>query len=229
MLLARDDRFRYVNMLSKLQNDYITGRHDVYPNSRIAAFALLNNWNGIYDRGFNMQFSGHDWTSFVQNTAKTGGIACWGCGKEGTLLLLCENETCIKKFKAKQARKGKAFMKSSKKGEQYFNVPNKDIMREDNFILDIYYEYDVRNEFHQSNNQASFKNDYRKTRVGDTMIFLDSQSTHSTFYVQRQVRNIYEAPRPLKMVTDAGTIVYTKQADLPDYGTVWFNKILLQI
>jgi hypothetical protein len=26
------------------------------------------------------------------------------------------------------------------------------------------------------------------------------------------------------MVTNAGTIVYTKQADLPDYGSVWFNK-----
>jgi hypothetical protein len=56
------------------------------------------------------------------------------------------------------------------------------------------------------------------------MILLDSQSTHSTFCVRRLVRNICEAPRPLKMVTNAGTIVYTKQADLPDYGTVWFNE-----
>jgi hypothetical protein len=131
--------------------------------------------------------------------------------------------TCIKKFKAKQARKGKAFMKPSKNGEQHFNVLSKGTKREEDFILDEYCGYDVGNEFHQSNNQISFNDDYRNTRVGDTMIFLDSQSTQSTFYVRRLVRNIREAPRPLKMVTNAGTIVYTKQADLPHYGTVWFN------
>jgi hypothetical protein len=216
MFLARADKFRYGNMLSKLQNDYITGRHDVYPNSRVAAFALLNNWNGTYDRGFSIQFKGHNETSFVQNVAKTGGIACWGCGKEGTLLLQCENETCIKKFKAKQARKGKTFTKPNENGEQHFNVPSKGIKREEDFILDEYCGYDIGNEFHQTNNRMSFNDDYRKTRVGDTMILLDSQSTHSTFYVRRLVRNIREAPRPLKMVTNAGTIVYTKQADLPD-------------
>jgi hypothetical protein len=54
MFLAWADKFRYCNMLSKLQNDYITGRHDVYPNSRVAAFSLLNNWNGTYGRGFKM-------------------------------------------------------------------------------------------------------------------------------------------------------------------------------
>jgi hypothetical protein len=80
-------------MLSKLQNDYITGRHDVYPNSRVAAFALLNNWNGTYNRDFNMQISDHNGTLFMQNAAKTGGIACWGCGKVGTLLSQCENKT----------------------------------------------------------------------------------------------------------------------------------------
>jgi hypothetical protein len=90
MFLAQADKFRYGNMLSKLQNDYITVRHDVYPNSRVAAFALLNNWNGTYDRGFSMQINGHNGDLFVQNPEKTGGIACWGYGKEGTLLLQCK-------------------------------------------------------------------------------------------------------------------------------------------
>jgi hypothetical protein len=44
-------------MLLELQNNYITGRHNVYPNNRVSAFALLNNWNGTYDRGFNVQLA----------------------------------------------------------------------------------------------------------------------------------------------------------------------------
>jgi hypothetical protein len=100
-----------------------------------------------------MQINRHNGTSFGRNAAKTGGIACWGCGKEGTLLLQCENKACIKKFKAKQARKGKAFMKPSENGEQYFNVSSKGTKREEDFILDKYCGYDVGNELHQSNNQ----------------------------------------------------------------------------
>jgi hypothetical protein len=110
-------------------------------------------------------------------------------------------------------------MKSIKKVST-FNVPSKGIKKEEDFILDKYCGYDKGNEFHQSDNQVTFNNNHRNTRVGDTMILMDSQSTHSTFCVQRLVRNICRAPRPLKMVTNAGTIVYTKQADLLDYGTV---------
>ena len=55
------------------------------------------------------------------------------------------------------------------------------------------------------------------------MILLDSQSTHSTFYVRRLVNNIRDAPRPLRMFTNGGEIIYKQQADLPDYGTVWLK------
>jgi hypothetical protein len=118
-------------MLSKLQNDYITGRYDVYSNNRVAAFALLRNWNGTYDRGFNMQISGHNGTLIVQNAKNNGGITCWGCGKVGTLLSQCENKASIKKFEAKHSRKGKTSIKSSEKGEQHFNVPRKGIKKEE--------------------------------------------------------------------------------------------------
>jgi hypothetical protein len=44
MFLNRVDRARYGAMLTKLHNDYVTGQRDIYPNDRISAFALINNW-----------------------------------------------------------------------------------------------------------------------------------------------------------------------------------------
>jgi hypothetical protein len=51
MFLARVDKNRHGQMMAKLQYDYVTGRHDVYPNIRVAAFALINNWNHVYEKG----------------------------------------------------------------------------------------------------------------------------------------------------------------------------------
>jgi hypothetical protein len=59
---------------------FIIGRCNVYLDSRISAFALLNNWNGTYERGFNMHINHHGGSSFIQYGAKSGGIACWGFG-----------------------------------------------------------------------------------------------------------------------------------------------------
>jgi hypothetical protein len=61
-------------------------------------------------------------------------------------------------------------------------------------------------------------------KVGNLLILLDSQSTHSTFYAAELVENIWNAVRPLRMTTNGGTITYNQQADLPNYGTVWLNS-----
>jgi hypothetical protein len=125
-------------------------------------------------------------------------------------------------------------VKATKKGEQHINVVgnNKyDVPKDDNnanvadtnFTTDKYFGYDVGNVFHQSENEIKLEEN-QENKIGDTLILLDSQSTHSTFYVRRLVQNIRDAPRPLKMMTNGGTILYTQQADLPGYGTVWFNE-----
>ena len=90
MFLNRIDRSRYGAMLVKLHNDYVTGRRDIYPNSRISAFALINNWHfetekPVYNSNLNR-------ASFIQDGTKSnGGIVCWGCGKEGVTLSQCVN------------------------------------------------------------------------------------------------------------------------------------------
>jgi hypothetical protein len=59
--------------------------------------------------------------------------------------------------------------------------------------------------------------------VGNSLILLDSQSTHSTFCAAELVKNIRNVVRPLRMTTNGGSLVYNQQADLPSYGTVWYN------
>jgi hypothetical protein len=132
MFLTRADRGRYGSMMAKLQNDYITGRKDVYPDTRIEAFLLLNNWNSTYDKGSINIGGGYNGSSFTQEGGKGSGIACWGCGKEGIVLSQCTNTACIKRYKIKQE---KMSVKATEKGEQHINVAgnNKyDVPKDDN-------------------------------------------------------------------------------------------------
>jgi hypothetical protein len=155
-------------------------------------------------------------------------ITCWGCGKEGVVLSQCVNDGCIKKFKAKQTKKPGLAVKRISDGEQHFNTYNElndTTMTDDGeFIIDEYCGYHVGNEFHQSGDESKMQTTLGGKKIGDTMILLDSQSTHSTFYARHLVNNIRDASRPLRMVTNGGEIIYKQQADLPDYGTVWFNE-----
>jgi hypothetical protein len=155
MFLTRANKVRYGGMLTKLQNDYITGRQDVYPDSQIAAFSLLNNWHCGYKRGLYMTGTTNNGTSFAQDGAKRSIIpSCWGCGKEGVMLSQCNNESCMKRFKAKQARKTELAVKTSGRGEQHFNAAKQAQVEQqeegDGFTIDEYYRYDVGHEFHQT-------------------------------------------------------------------------------
>jgi hypothetical protein len=58
-------------------------------------------------------------------------------------------------------------------------------------------------------NQSGMKN-----KIGDILILLDNESTHSRFYVRQLVSNICDAPCSIKMFTNGGSITYTKQTDL---------------
>jgi hypothetical protein len=98
------DCARYGAVLTKLHNDYVTGRHNVYPNDRVSTFALINNWQSGYKRA--LYNSSINEASFTQDgTRSSGGITFWGCGKDGVTLAQCPNANCVKKFKAKQERK----------------------------------------------------------------------------------------------------------------------------
>jgi hypothetical protein len=91
----------------------------------------------------------------------------------------------------------------------------------DNDLDKEYNGYYVRNDFHQQDDKILNSS---QGKVGDSLKLLDSQSTHSTFYSSKLVQNIRDAPKPLRMLTNAGTIIYNHQANLPNYGIVWFNQ-----
>jgi hypothetical protein len=135
----------------------------------------------------------------------------------------CTYDSCVKRYKAKQDRKLGSTEKTDVKGQQHLNAELKQNVKNDHIhdtADEEYCGYDTGNEFHQQGSNLTTN----QAKVGDALILLDSQSTHSTFYVRRLVCNIRKAPRPLKMSTNGGTITYTQQADLPNYDVVWFNE-----
>jgi hypothetical protein len=183
-------------------------------------YALMNNWNNTYERRAPSVPSQYG-SSFAQNGY--GPIACWECGMPGVVLAECKNEECIKKFQSKMSKRKAAAMT---KGEQHFNIKTEDLpvspslvdgqmeVSGDDFSLNNYIGYDSTGcQFTQSGK-----------KVGRKMILLGSQSTHSTFYVRELLEDIRMAPKPLKMLTNGGTIIYYQQGELPNYGTVWFNE-----
>jgi hypothetical protein len=203
MFLNRADKTRYGDMVIELHNDYVKGK-DSYPSTMRAAFTMLTNWRPKYESRPSAVQNG---SSFNQEAGKNGNIHCWGCGKEGIVMSECTNELCIKKWKAKQDRRSN----TTGAGQQHLNIGQNDV-----------FEFKETNEIIESEyNGFSF---HQGKRIGDTLILLDNQSTHSTFYEKDLVTNIREASHSMTMFTNGGSIVYHQIADLPGYGTVWFNS-----
>jgi hypothetical protein len=131
----------------------------------------------------------------------------------------CTNWNCVKTYKAKQVRKQSTY----DQGQQHLNMERTNEVdcntnQQDDSDKE-YCGYDVGADFHKGD--EGFNNDRKK--VGNLLILLDSQSTHRTFYATELLQNIRNAVRPFRMTTNGGTIVYNQQADLLNYGTVWFN------
>jgi hypothetical protein len=111
MFLLKSDKDRYGQMLAKIQNDHVSG-NGCYPQTRIAAFAMLNNWNITYERRvYNPVIASG--SSFAQ--ASGGGLSCWGCGEPGVILPHCKKPGCIKKYAAK-------LKKREEQGVQHVNI-----------------------------------------------------------------------------------------------------------
>ena len=55
-------------------------------------------------------------------------------------------------------------------------------------------------------------------------ILLDSGSTMSLFYDKSLVYDVRKSEHPVKLTTNAGSRIVTKQAMVPGFGRVWFDE-----
>jgi hypothetical protein len=224
--LLQSDKEWYGPMLATLENDNTRGRN-AYPDSRKAAFGFLNKWNTTYEKpyyiGTGCQYN-NTGSSFSQTTKKEG-IYCWGCGQEGVVISKCLSKACIKKCKEKNERKRAT---GSESGEQHLNTaigssndPPFEMCDDDMMDQGEYVGYNtnyIGQQFTQSKVEIRYK------EVEEISIFLDSQSTHSTFCSSKLLTNIRSVSSSLKMFSNGGEIIYKQRCELKSYGTVWFNE-----
>jgi hypothetical protein len=121
------DRTQYGAMLVKLHNDYVTGQHDIYPNDRISAFALINNRNLENKKStLNYNLNG---ASFTQDgTRLFRGIAFWGCRKEGVNLAQYTSTNGVKSTKQNRIE--------NSQGQQHLNMEMIDEMNRKTYLQD---------------------------------------------------------------------------------------------
>jgi hypothetical protein len=116
-------------------------------------------------------------------------------------------------------------------GEQHLNAATEGMSGElgneafYDFNINEYASYDYDGEQYMQSNGDEIE---ECTNVGHheknkNMILLDSQSTHSTFCTKKMLTNIRPASKELHMFSNGGDVVYKKQGDLKNYGTVWYN------
>jgi hypothetical protein len=145
-----------------------------------------------------------------------------GLWKVCITLAQCTKESCIQKYKAKQERKQAANETYLQHEQQHFNAKITTTVsstHNDEEADEDYYGYIAGASFHQD--EGIFHD--KQAKVDNTLILLDSQSNHITFYVKRLLKNIQVAEKPLRMPSNGGMITFIQQADLPNYGVVWFN------
>ena len=248
LFLLGSDKIRYGDMTVDLHNDFIKGNAGVFPATLQGAYSLMVNWRPSFNHRTVAPQLG---TSFTQEETKpksnTSTIACWGCGKEGIVQSDCNNPACVEKWKAKLSRKG-----MTAEGQQHLNVDDAegassfDFKDTNDFALDDYAGFS----FYQTNaghkekvptpiqepdtNSQDGKDDHwdeneghsfhQGRKVNEDIILLDNQSTHTTFYNRKLMKNIRPAPIPLRMLANGGDITYDQIGDVAGYGTGYYNK-----
>ena len=77
---------------------------------------------------------------------------------------------------------------------------------------------------HDLSAQECFAQPKRSTKKNNDEVLLDSGSTISIFKDKHLVENIRTAKNKLMLYTNAGKKIISKEADIPGYGSVFYDK-----
>ena len=231
LLMKNSDQRKYGTLLNGLTTQYSMG-HNQYPKDVATACDILSNHKfdnkPNKDKKWGKQKNDDDTASTLTTKSEASfaqaktlkDTACYCCGKKGHL-----SDKCPEKDKRKKEdwaiKKAMLYVQSESEKET------------DEQDDDDSSQASTRSSKNTSKNWAHLsirkesllnKGESWATGMKKNSIILDNGSTLSLFANPDMVENIRKSNTTLELATNAGISTSNQIADVPGYGTVWFDE-----
>ena len=230
LFLKNSDQNKYGSVVTGLTSQFSLG-NDQYPKDIATACDILSNHrfdktqknrsgnkrDGKKDDDTASTLTTRSESSFAQGKA-VKDMACFCCGKKGHTVPTCPEKATRKKEdwvvrKAMMHMQGESEKESEGKEEDDASRTSSKGTKGAPWAIGL---LNVRKDCLHGKMWAA--------GVKENSIILDNGSTLSLFANPKMVENIRESGTTLELATNAGTIMTNKIADVPGYGTVWYNE-----
>jgi hypothetical protein len=235
MLMKNRDQGKYGLLMTGLTTQYSMGVN-MYPENVVKAIDILTNHrsdkkepktnnNNQRNKNWNNDTASTITTQSSLNQEEAKNAQCYCCGKKGHYSNKCAEKG--KRPKDQWAVK-KAMMHAQAESEK-----ESDDKEDDNNVSQALRKSNKSDTISKWNGlnfrKENLHNNGKQWATGTkgNSILLDNGSTLSLFGNPNMVKNIRESKATLELATNVGLKTMKQIADIPGFGTVWYDKTAL--